>query len=189
MQSSICLQCGAPLSGDPVACFHRCDTCLRELRAWTEAFDAPNGLIVCAAFFPGFAEDLTGWETSFFSDGRVQQSIRWCARVHGKANAKTLSTSLTPLQIGSINSALQSIDISGLAILKQHLTIDDAAIVHLFSPCLGIHVGVDQWDYRNDDIPLVARCAVESFQRTWTLIDSLSPYTLKQHCRGGKTRR
>jgi len=188
LQSPICLRCGSPLSGDLVACFHRCDSCLHDLRSRPHAFDAPEGLIVRAAFSPGFAEDLTGWETSFFADGRVQQSIRWYAPIHGKGQSKTQTTSISVSEIASANSVLRSIDISGLAILKQHIGIDDAPIVHLFSPSLGIHVAIDQWDYSDDRIPIVAKSAVDTFQRAWTTLDSLSPYTLRQHRKGGITK-
>lgn len=189
MESPICLRCGSLLSGDLVACYHRCDSCLLELQSRPDAFDAPAGLIVRANFSPGFAEDLTGWETSIYADGRVQQSIRWYAPVHGKANSTTQSTSVSVSDIECVNSALQAIDMSGLAILKQHVGTDDAPIVHLFSPSLGIHVAIDQWDYSDDRIPPVAQRAVDTFQRAWTILDSLSPYTLKQHRKHGRTKR
>ena len=178
MPSPICFECGTSISGDLIACFHRCESCLEKLRSRPKMLNAPTGLVVRVAFSPGYTRDRTDWETSFFSDGTVKQAIRWFEPVHGDAHPPELTASISKEDVTHIQAVLASVDVGGLAVLKRSFGVRDASWVYLFAPSHGINVGLPWYCYDEESIPTVARRAADNYEQAWDLFDSLSPYSV-----------
>ena len=188
-ETTTCIWCGAELVADAIVNYYRCDSCLAELRNRGAAFQQSETLLVRASYSPGFATDLSGWSTDIRHDGNLIQNVSWYKRVHGIAQPDVFSTNI-PGAVQKVASLLNAIDVGGISILFKSISVDDAPFVHLFSPETGIHFSVTLWDYDDDDhVPERARLAAESFFNTWNLIDSLSPLTVKEHRRSGRTKR
>jgi hypothetical protein len=186
-ETMTCIRCGAELVADAIANYYRCDNCLTELRNRGLAFQQPDNLLLLASYSPGFATDLTGWSTDIRHDGKLIQNVTWYKPVHGKSQPDVFSTNIPRAAVEKVASLLNAIEVGGISILFKSVSIDDAPFVHLFSPDTGIHFPVTLWDYDDDRIPERGRLAAESFFNTWNLIDSLSPLTVKEHRRSGRT--
>lgn len=181
--SPICLECGCSLDSYKPGRFARCESCFARIAQRSDAFALPGGVLACVSYHPGFAEDLTTWDTFFFADGTVKQSIRWYPPVHGKDRKPELASRLDDVQLAQLDEALASIDLASLAIFKRCLCIDDAPFVHIFSPRHNLHVTVDQFGLDDDDLPEAAKSGRQQFQAAWELLDSFSPHTIAEHYR------
>lgn len=181
MPNPICLQCGIELHAYRPQQYARCDTCYDNLSQLPDALSAPEDLLVRVAYHSGFAEDLTGWHTEFFSDSRIKQSIHWDPRVHGKDRPPELTGELSAHDFIRVSESLSAIDLSSLAVFNNWRFFDDAPKVNLFSPSHNLHASVDQFHLDNEDMPEEAKAGMASFQRAWKLLDSRSPYTKAAH--------
>ena len=181
--SPICLQCGCNLDSYEHERYARCDDCFARLAERPEALALPDHVTVCASYHPGFAEDLTAWDTFFFGDGAIKQKIRWYPPVHGKDRQSELTANLDDAKVAQLNEVLASIDLASLARFKRWMCVDDAPFVHIFSPRHNLHVSVDQFGLDDDDMPDTAKAGVRQFQVAWELLDSFSPYTMAAHYR------
>lgn len=179
----ICLQCGSNLHSYEPKRYGRCDSCFSKLAQCPNALDAPDGLLVRVAYFPGFAQDLTGWDTFFFDDGLVQQVIRWQSPVRSSGCPSEILTEISIDTIHLISARLAAIDFASLAAFRFSVHVDDAPSVHLFSPIHNLHVLLDQWCVDKQTLSDLNFLGASQFQAVWCLLDSLSPYTLAEHHR------
>ena len=145
MPNPSCLQCGCPLAVYHPQQYGRCNACFGKLAALPDVFAAEDKLLVRLHYFPGFAEDLTTWDTSILDDYTLKQRICWYPPVHGTDRPSELTTQVSASQLASISSTLSAIDLASLAVFKNWLCVDDAPFVHLFAPRNNIHVTVDQF--------------------------------------------
>ncbi len=183
MANTTCLDCGQPLASYVVGRYGRCDACFDRLSALLAAFEIPDGTLVAVTYAPGFAADLTSWETCFFEDGSIRQSIRWYKPVHGSDREPERTGSLSDLQFSELNQWLAAIDLAKLNAYRRCLTVDDMPSVHLYSPSHNLHVGVTLWSAGDDKLSEDAREGRDQFQQAWRWIDSLSPYSILEHHR------
>ena len=183
MSPPICLQCGCKLKAYQPGRYARCDNCYSALAKRPAAFTIPDNAIARATYFPGFAEDLTTWDTVCFDNGSVIQSIRWSPAVHGKDRQPELKAQLNDARVAQLHDALALIDLASLAVFKQWMCVVDAPFVNIFSPRHNLHVTVDQFGLDDEDLPEAAKAGVQQFQAAWELLDSFSPHTIAEHYR------
>lgn len=177
------MQCGRDLERYEPDRYARCGSCFKELSHSRDALSLPADAIARVTYFPGFAEDLTTWNTTFYNDGTVTQLIHWYPPVHGEKRRPELHAQLDVANLSLINETLSSIELTSLAQFKHWMCVDDAPFVHIFSPRHNLHVSVDQCGLDDDEMPEVAKAGVDQFQTAWKLLDSLSPYTVDEHYR------
>ena len=181
--SPICLQCGCSLDSYQPERYARCDSCFARFDERPEAFALPDRVTVRVSYHPGFAEDLTTWDTFYFDDGAIKQIIHWYPPVHGRDRQPELTANLDDAKLAQLNEVLASIDLASLAVFKRWMCVDDAPFVHIFSPRHNLHVSVDQIGLDDADMPDTAKAGVRQFQAAWKMLDSFSPYTIAAHYR------
>lgn len=180
-----CLQCGAAVSLAAVLDkFGRCEACYASFtKGRNISAQLPPNAVVWAGYFPGFADDLTSWETVVRYDGSLTQTIRWYERVQPGRTTETLEAVVADADIGRLITEIEAIDRLGIAALRPYF-MDDAATIFIVAPELGFHASLDLGALsENEQRPKVARNGQATFNAAWKTIESLSPYTLRSHRR------
>ena len=140
---------------------------------------------VVAGYFPGFAEDLTGWETSIDQYGTVTQAINWYGPAHDGKGPETRNSNVNATTVQSIVDSISQIDRLGIARLNQHFCIDDAELVYIVARQIGFQTTISPYTFAyfatREQLPDRAAKALAQFQQVWNEIEELSPYTTKQH--------
>ncbi|QDU86795.1 hypothetical protein Pla175_01470 [Pirellulimonas nuda] len=161
-----------------------CMPCFKQMERVTSERQYSDSLAVSAHFHPGFADDLTSWETSVYLDGSVQQDINWYTP-HHRRKRELRTTTITDSQVDEIVNAIRGIDLNGLAAIP--FCVDDVEIVSITSPKLNIDVRTSPYTFeyfaRTEKLPDGAINGILSFMHAWKTIDGLSPYTTSEHAK------
>ena len=196
LETTTCLDCAVEIQQKTADRYcGRCKHCSARTLDENEIFTPSNHLLVYASFFPGFAEDLTSWETFLHFEGQLLQAINWDTPVNppGRRVHERRTVQVTTQQLGAVTVALSKVDILGLQQLKGHLCMDGAGHMHLHSRKFGlkatISAGVINSPTRSHGILLEAQSSLSAFRSAWNVIDCLAPYTTKMHRNKRRTRR
>jgi hypothetical protein len=196
MDTTTCLDCATEIQQKTAdRYFGRCKQCSARTNDESKNLTPSNQLLVRAAFSPGFAEDLTSWETFLHFDGQLLQAINWHTpgnplrrRVHERLTIK-----VTTQQLDAATAALSKVGSLGLHQFKGHFWMDDAARMHLYSPKFRINATVQPCvkglSTQPDGISPDVESSLSTFRNAWDVIESLSPYTTKMHRNKRRTRR
>lgn len=141
--------------------------------------------IVRAGFFPGWAKDLTGWETEILWDGYLFQTINWHEYSHGKKYPECHVAKLNDECVLEIFSLIQGIDRLGIANLNQLVRFDDLELVYIEVPDIGFYASVSAYTFERlaafEPIAERALAGLKTFRSAWDRIESVSPYTTSMH--------
>ncbi|MEX1224890.1 MAG: hypothetical protein WEA31_10125 [Pirellulales bacterium] len=159
-----------------------CMPCFKQMGRSATERQYSDSLTVTAHFHPGFADDLTSWQTSVSLDGTVRQDINWYRPLHHrKRELKTAK--IAELHVDEIINAIRGIDLAGLA--ENPICVDDAEIIYISSPKLNVDACTSPYTFeyiaRTEELPDNVISGIFSFLHAWKLIDGLSPYTTLEH--------
>lgn len=138
-------------------------------------------------FHPGFCADLTHWQIHLTIDGELNQQIQWnnFDRPEQRKGIEVRSRAISSESLDSIVQFIDAIDLDSVKRLREHATIDDAAMISLdipcrqFSECLPLFA----FDYyiKKGLIPNDALRGYNTLRHAWDAIDSVAPYSLRNH--------
>jgi hypothetical protein len=185
--STYCLRCGEPMLVG--VAMHNCGICDRCNDQWNSRSDlfpkVRTKATVVAGFFPGFAEDLTGWETAIDSAGRITQNINWYPPAHDGKGPETRCSEISSTTVQAIVDSISLIDRLGIARLNEHFCIDDAELVYIVARDIGFQTTMSPYTFAffaaREQLPDRAANALAQFQAVWNEIESVSPYNTRQH--------
>ena len=163
-----------------------CDRCNEQPNSRSDLFPKVRGkTTIVAGFFPGFAEDLTGWETSIDSSGAVTQRIDWYGPAHNGKQPETLVDKIGTAAVQAIQRSISKIDRLGVARVNQHFCIDDAELVYIVARDIGFQSTMSPYTFAffavREQLPDRAADALAQFQAVWNEIDAISPYSTQTH--------
>lgn len=182
-----CLRCGESMFvGVALRNCGICDFCNDQTNSRSDLFPrVQTKATVVAGFFPGFVEDLTGWETAIDSTGRVMQKIDWYPPVHNGKGPETRCNTISSATVQAIVDSINQIDRLGIARLNQHFCIDDAELVYIVAREIGFQTTMSPYTFAlfsaREQLPDRAANALSQFQAVWNEIESVSPYSTQQH--------
>ena len=146
--------------------------------------------IVFASFSPGFATDLTSWDTQILKSGKVVQEIDWWKPDGPKRRGtETRETQISSDSIDALRGVIDGLDVEGIDEITQQICVDDAELISLIVPSRKLQRAVSPYTYefidREHGLTARARSGLKSFRAAWDLIDSVSPYSTKEHWKRG----
>lgn len=182
-----CIHCGEPASlASVIPTLGRCPKCYaRFTRDRDPKSQIPTDALVVAGFHPGFAEDLTSWETQITAEGSLRQTIRWYEYAHGRRAPESRTAKLNDDCVLNIVALIQEIDRLGIAKLNQHFCIDDVERVYIIAPDIGFHASIAPYTFQHfaarEPIAERAITGLKTFRAAWDSIEAISPYTTSMH--------
>ncbi|MFO0945397.1 MAG: hypothetical protein U1D30_05535 [Planctomycetota bacterium] len=167
-----------------------CDRCNNKLNSRSDVCPkVRDKTTIVAGFFPGFSEDLTGWETSIDSSGTVTQRIDWYGPAHDGRRPETRFEKVSSSAVQAIERSISKIDRLGVARLNQHFCIDDAELVYIVARDIGFQTTMSPYTFAflaaREQLPDRAADALAQFQAAWHEIEAISPYSTQQHWKKG----
>lgn len=138
-------------------------------------------------FNPGFSAGLTHWQTHLTLDGVLTQQIQWnnLDRPEQKKGIEIRWRTIQSESLELIRQSVDLIDIESVKSLRDQATIDDAAMVSLDIPCREFSECLPLFSFgyyvKKGLIPDDALLGYNTIRRTWDAIDTLSPYSLRDH--------
>lgn len=184
-----CLMCGTAVEFNAVRNrFGRCEPCYeRFTRGRDISSHLPKHAAVIASFGPGFAEDLTSWDTEIRFDGKLVQTIRWWEYVYGKRGTEVREAVVGDDRVLEILGKIEAIDRLGIAMLNKHYCVDDAETIFISAPELGFHASTSLYTFsfmaKRESMSDIAKSGLETFRVAWQAIESHSPYRTSMHWR------
>jgi hypothetical protein len=154
--------------------------------AWT-SYKPHQGTLVIAMFHPGFCADLTHWQIHLTIDGILNQQILWnnFDRPEQRKGFEVRSRNISPEGVDFVFKTVERLDIDSVKCLRDHATIDDAAMISLeiprrqFSECLPLFAF--EYYVKKGLISDAALPGLNTMRQTWDAIDSIAPYSLREH--------
>jgi hypothetical protein len=183
-----CLMCGTAVELKAVRNrFGRCEPCYER---FTRGRDISSHLpkhAVFASYGPGFAEDLTSWDTVIRFDGKLEQTIRWYEYVHGKRGTEIRKAVVDDDGVLEVLAKIEAIDRLGIATLNKHHCMDDAEMIFISAPELGFHASISLYTFsfvaKRESMSGIVKSGLETFRVAWQAIESRSPYRTSMHWR------
>jgi hypothetical protein len=77
-------------------------------------------------YHPGFAEDLTSWETCIESDGSLSQTVHVCRFAPREERTERFSARLSPEQISELRRLIAGTNFNAVNEAARSFVIDDA---------------------------------------------------------------
>jgi hypothetical protein len=130
---------------------------------------------------PGFAEDLTSWDTEIERDGRLRQTVRICRFTPYQKRTERHETQLAPDQIAELERLIAATDFSAVAVASKRVCVDDVELMHIRvegPPAPVISAPLPFLDYLQRRDKSLACPAVTDALRLWKAVDRLSPHRL-----------
>lgn len=142
--------------------------------------------IIHASFFPGFATDLTSWETEITASGAVIQRIHWRRPDSSwRREEQILKGEASGAAIADLESLIAALDIAGVEQMAKETCIDDAELITLLVPSREFWGTASVYTFefvdREHRFSDLARRGLSSFRAVWDWIESVSPYTTTRH--------
>lgn len=142
--------------------------------------------IIQARFFPGFATDLTSWETQITKTGKVIQKINWWRRGSSKGSEVEIRGGIASVgDVQRLEALIQELDITGVKKMSEEACVDDAELISFLIPSLQFHETVSPYTFeyidREHGLSDSARAGLSSFRKIWDHIESVSPYSTVEH--------
>ena len=81
---------------------------------------------ITVQYFPGFAGDLTSWQTVIEEDGSLKQEVKVCRFAPLEERTEQWSARLSPDQVAEIRRLVAEVDFEGLAAAMGQIAFDDA---------------------------------------------------------------
>lgn len=182
-----CIHCGEPASlASVIPTLGRCPKCYASFtRGRDPKSQIPMDTLVMAGFHPGFAEDLTSWETQITGQGMLRQTIRWYEHLHGRRAPESRTAKISDDCALNIVALVQEIDRLGIAELNQHFCISDVEHVYIIVPDIGFHASIAPYTLEHfaacEPIAERALAGLKTFRAAWDSIEAISPYTTSMH--------
>lgn len=132
-------------------------------------------------YHPGFAEDLTSWETEIEQDGRLRQSVRICRFSPYEKRTERHEAHLSASEVMELERLIAATDFLAVAAAAKSVCVDDAEHIHIKvgGPTKrDINAPLLFWNYQQKRDESVACPALADAIRLWQAIDRLSPHKL-----------
>ena len=158
----------------------------KSYAAWTPYKPNPETLVI-ADFFPGLSADLTHWQIRLTLDGVLTQQIEWYNfdRPEQKKGIEVRLRTIPSESLDLIRQTVDLIDIQSVKRHRDHTPICDAPVAFLDIPCrqfsMCFHLFKRGYRVENGLSPDDASFEYNTVLRIWDSIDTLAPYSLREH--------
>jgi hypothetical protein len=133
------------------------------------------------SYHPGFAEDLTSWETEVERDGRLRQSVRICRYSPNEKRNEQHESRLSADQVAELERLVAATDFLAVSTAAKRVCIDDAEHIDIKvdgPPEQVISAPLLFWHHLQKRDKSLACPALADAMRLWQSIDRLSPHSL-----------
>lgn len=136
---------------------------------------------ITVKYHPGFALDLTSWETCIESDGSLLQTVHVSSVAPREERTERFSTQLSPEQISELRRLIASTDFNAITEAARRFVIDDAELcsvtVQQGDTVSHFEASLQWWPLAQQQ-GSVPQFDLSSALRLWHALDAVSPYGL-----------